>query len=264
MRVARVSLHRWEEPPISGDRGSGTVFFSGCNLKCVYCQNYEISQGKGREITPKRLAEIFKRVEGEGAHNVNLVTPSHFIDGIIKALDIYRPSIPVVYNCGGYESEKSLDRLKGLVDIFLPDFKYIDNSLALRYSNCKDYFDVCAKAIIKMRELCPDDVFKDGIMQKGMIIRHLVLPGAVANTKGVLDWIASNLSNNTYISLMSQYVPYGRANEFEELSRKILPLEYKIAVSYAEKLGFENAFIQDVDSASQDFIPDFDKSPIEF
>ena len=264
LKVARVSLHRWEEPPISGERGSGTVFFSGCNLKCVYCQNYDISQGKGKEITPSALADVFKRIEDAGAHNINLVTPSHFVDEVVKAFELYSPSIPIVYNCGGYESVSSLEKLRDIVDIFLPDFKYSDNALARRYSSCKDYFEVCAQAILKMRELCPIDEFKDGIMQKGMIIRHLVLPKSIPNTKGVLDWIASNLSLDTYISLMSQYVPCGRAKDFDELSQKILPLEYKIAISHAEKLGFVNAYVQDFSSASEDFIPDFDTSPIEF
>ncbi|MDE6758781.1 MAG: radical SAM protein [Clostridia bacterium] len=264
LKVARVSLHYWEEPPISGDKGSGTVFFSGCNLKCVYCQNYEISQGKGREITPRNLADIYRRIEDFGAHNINLVTPSHFVDEIVKSFDIYRPSIPIVYNCGGYESISSLEKLKDIVDIFLPDFKYSDNALARRYSNCSDYFEVCSQSILKMRQLRPFDEFKDGIMQKGLIVRHLVLPKSLANTKGVLDWIAHNLSKSSYISLMAQYVPCGRAEEFKELSKKILPLEYKIATSYAEKLGFTNAFVQDFSSASKEFVPDFDNSPIDF
>ncbi|MDE6614266.1 MAG: radical SAM protein, partial [Clostridia bacterium] len=264
LRGARVSLHFWEEPPISGERGSGTVFFSGCNLKCVYCQNYDISQGKGKEISPSALADIFKRIEDAGAHNINLVTPSHFVDEIVKAREIYSPSIPIVYNCGGYESLESLEKLKGIVDIFLPDFKYSDDTLAKRYSNCNDYFRVCSQAILKMRQLCPVDKFKDGLMQKGLIIRHLVLPKSIPNTKGVLDWIAGNLSLDTYVSLMSQYVPCGRAKDFAELSDKILPLEYKIATSYAEKLGLSNTFVQDFSSASEDFIPDFDTSPIEF
>lgn len=262
--MARVSLHHWEEPPISGERGSGTIFFSGCNLKCIYCQNYDISQGKGKQISPSNLADIFKRIEDARAHNVNLVTPSHFVDEIVKAFEIYKPSIPIVYNCSGYESVNSLEKLRGIVDVFLPDFKYFDNALAKRYSNCNDYFEVCTQAISKMRELRPIDEFSDGIMQKGLIIRHLVLPKSIHNTKGILDWIASNLSLNTYISLMSQYVPCGRAKEFAELSDKILPLEYKIAVSYAQKLGFVNAFVQDFTSATKEFIPDFDTSPIEF
>ncbi|MDE7336727.1 MAG: radical SAM protein [Clostridia bacterium] len=264
LKVARVSLHKWEEPPISGDRGSGTVFFSGCNLRCVYCQNYEISRGKGREITSDKLADIFKRIEDEGAHNINLVTPTHFVDSIAKALELYSPSIPVVYNCGGYESVESLEKLKGAIDIYLTDFKYADSALSLAYSKCKDYFNVCSQAVMKMRELQPIDVFEDGLMKKGLIIRHLVLPDCVYDTKNILTWIAENISPNTFISLMSQYVPYGKANEYKNLSRRLLPLEYKIAVAHAEKLGFNNAFIQDMQSASQEYIPDFDESPIEF
>lgn len=262
LRVARIALHRWEEPPISGERSSGTVFFSGCNLKCVYCQNFEVSRGKGKEITPRGLADAFRYLQGEGAHNINLVTPSHFVDEILDAFELYRPNIPVVYNCGGYESISSLERLKDVVDIFLPDFKYADNDLARKYSNCADYFQVCCNALLKMRELRPTDVFKDSLMQKGLLIRHLVLPNNLPNTKAALNWIAANLSPDTYISLMGQYTPCGNANEYKDLSRRLLPLEYKIAVAYAEKLGFSNAFIQDLSSASEDFIPNFNEEII--
>lgn len=262
LKVARASLHFWEEPIISGTRGSGTVFFSGCNLKCVYCQNYDISRGKGTLLTPRQLSDVFRRIEDSGAHNINLVTASHFIDDIVKAFEIYRPDLPVVYNCGGYESIESLDKLKGLADIFLPDFKYSDSTLAKKYSNAPDYPEVCTKALLKMRELCPEDIIVDGIMQKGMIIRHLVLPDAISNTKGVLDYIASNFDKNTYISLMGQYIPYGKAKELPPLDRKLKPIEYKIAVSYAEKLGLDNTFIQESGSADEEYIPDFDTSPI--
>ncbi len=264
LKVSRVSLHKWEEPPISGDKGSGAIFFSGCNLRCVYCQNYDISRGKGKLINPSALADIFKRIEDAGAHNINLVTPSHFVDELSKAFDIYIPQIPVVYNCGGYESVASLEKLKGAIDIYLADFKYFDSALSLAYSNCNDYFDVCCQAVKKMRRLQPDDIFEDSLMKKGLIIRHLILPGHVEDSKRVLSWIAENLSPTTYLSIMSQYVPYGKAFEFENLSRKLLPLEYKIAVSHAEKLGFTNAFTQDLQSASKEYIPDFDESPIEF
>ncbi|MDE6189968.1 MAG: radical SAM protein [Clostridia bacterium] len=264
LKLARVSLHRWEEPIVSGNRGSGTVFFSGCNLKCVYCQNFEISRGKGIEITPRRLAVAFKRLVDAGAHNINLVTPTHFIDEILSSFELYKPPIPIVYNCGGYESLSTLEKLKNVVDVFLPDFKYADNALARKYSNCADYFEICTEAILKMRQLQPKDEFKDGLIQRGLIIRHLVLPSNIDNTKAVLDWIAENLSPDTFISLMGQYTPYGKASEYKELSRPLLPLEYKIAVSYAQKLGFENAFIQDLSSASTAFIPDFDNTEIEF
>ena len=258
LKVARVALHKWEEPIISGTNGSGTVFFSGCNLKCVYCQNYEVSRGKGKDITASQLADAFKKLEDLGAHNVNLVTPTHFVDDIIKACEIYKPKIPIVYNCGGYESPQTLERLRDIVDIFMPDFKYSDNSLAKKYSNCPNYFEVCTEAIVKMRQLCPIDIVTDGIMKSGLIIRHLVLPNALENTKGVIDWLANNVAKNTYISLMGQYVPFGEAFKFAEINRKLKPLEYKIAVNYALKQGFENTFIQSLESANEDFIPDFD------
>lgn len=264
LKVARAGLHYLEEPIISGNNGSGTVFFSGCNLKCIFCQNYDIAHGKGKVIDHKKLAQIFKELEKCNAHNINLVTPSHFIDDIIKAFEIYKPSIPVVYNCGGYESIKSLEKLKDYVDIFLPDFKYADNSLAKKYSNCNDYFEVCTKALAKMRALCPDDIIDDnGIMQKGMIIRHLVLPQALDNTKKVLDYIANNFGKSTYLSLMGQYTPCGQAKHTPPLDKKLKPIEYKIAISYAQKLELDNTFIQDLSSATEDFIPDFDNSPID-
>ena len=262
LKVARASLHLWEEPFISGEKGSGTIFFSGCNLKCVYCQNYDISRGKGIVISPNQLADIFKRLEDAVAENINLVTATHFVDDIVKAFEIYKPSLPVVYNCGGYESISSLEKLEGIVDIFLPDFKYSDNSLAKRYSNAPDYFEVCTKALLKMRELCPKDIIKDNLMKKGMIIRHLVLPDAIENTKGVLDFVSQNFGKSVYLSLMGQYVPYGQAKTIKPIDRKLKPIEYKIAISYAEKLGLDNTFIQETGCASEDFIPDFDKSPI--
>ncbi|MCI8944756.1 MAG: radical SAM protein [Clostridia bacterium] len=264
LKVARVSLHKWEEPIISGSNGSGTIFFSGCNLKCVYCQNYDVSHGKGKDITPQILADIFKKIEDSGAHNINLVTPTHFVDDILKAADIYTPKLPVVYNCGGYESLDTLDKLKDLVDIWLPDFKYSDNSLAKKYSNCNDYFEVCTAALIRMRQLCPKDEIADGLMKKGLIIRHLVLPNALQNTKSVLQWIAENLSDDTYVSIMGQYTPFGDAFKFDEINRKLKPLEYKIAVEYAKKFKLFNSFIQSLDSASKEFIPNFDESPIDF
>ncbi len=264
LKVARVSLHKWEEPIISGSNGSGTIFFSGCNLKCVYCQNYDVSHGRGKDITPQILADIFKKIEDSGAHNINLVTPTHFVDDILKAADIYAPKLPIVYNCGGYESLDTLDKMKDFVDIWLPDFKYSDNSLAKKYSNCNDYFEVCTAALIRMRQLCPKDEIADGLMKKGLIIRHLVLPNALQNTKSVLQWIAENLSDDTYVSIMGQYTPFGDAFKFDEINRKLKPLEYKIAVEYAKKFKLFNSFIQSLDSASKEFIPNFDESPIDF
>ena len=262
LKIARASLHMWEEPPISGIRGSGTIFFSGCNLKCVYCQNYDISRGKGSQLTVAQLADLFKRIEDSGAHNVNLVTATHFSDMIVKAIELYKPSIPIVYNCGGYESKETLARLDGIVDVYLPDFKYADDALAKKYSNAPDYFEVCAEAIKEMRRQQPEDILQGGLMKKGMIIRHLVLPGATANTLKVLDWIKDNLSSKTYISVMGQYIPFGEAIKYPPLDRKLKPIEYKIAVSHALKCGFDNAFVQDTDSADDKYVPDFDESPI--
>ncbi len=262
LKVARASLHFWEEPPISGTRGSGTVFFSGCNLKCVYCQNYEVSRGKGTLLTVRQLADVFKRLEDAGAHNINLVTATHFTDEIVKAFELYKPSVPVVYNCGGYESVDNLKRLQGIVDIYLPDFKYADNSLAKRYSNAPDYFEVCTLALKEMRRQSPKDIFEDGIMKSGMIVRHLVLPDALDNTKRVLEWIKDNLSSETYISLMGQYLPFGQAKDYPPLDRKLKPLEYKIALSYAIKYGFDNAFVQEDGCADEEYVPDFDTSPV--
>ncbi|MCX4362358.1 MAG: radical SAM protein [Clostridia bacterium] len=264
LRVARVSLHKWEEPIISGKNGSGTIFFSGCNLKCVYCQNYEVSRGKGKDITPKTLVEIFKKIEDAGAHNINLVTPTQFAEDIAEACSIYKPNIPIAYNCGGCESVETLKILKDTVDIFMPDFKYSDNALAKKYSNCENYFEICSKAILEMRKLRPQDIIENGLMKKGLIIRHLVLPNALSNSKGVIKWIADNMQKDTYLSLMGQYVPFGEADKFTEINRKLKPLEYKIAVNYAMNCELENTFIQTLDSASQDFIPDFDESPIAF
>ena len=262
LKIARAALHKWEEPIISGSKGSGTIFFSGCNLKCAYCQNFEVSRGKGKDMTSSSLADLFKKLEDLQAHNINLVTPTHFADDIIKACEIYKPKIPIVYNCGGYESLGTLEKLKDLVDIFIPDFKYSDNAFATKYSNCKDYFQVCTNALIKMRQLRPIDIIENGIMKKGLIIRHLVLPNATENTKGVLNWIANNMPKDTYISLMGQYVPVGDAYKFPEINRKLKPLEYKIATQYALKLGLDNTFVQSLDSATEDFIPDFDETSL--
>ncbi|MDE7191282.1 MAG: radical SAM protein [Clostridia bacterium] len=262
LKIARAALHKWEEPIISGTNGSGTVFFSGCNLKCVYCQNFEVSRGKGKDMTPSSLADIFKKLEDLKAHNINLVTPTHFADDIVEACKIYKPKIPVVYNCGGYESLETLEKLKDVVDIFIPDFKYGNNALATKYSNCKDYFEVCTAALLKMRQLQPIDIVEDGLMKKGMIIRHLVLPNAIDNTKIALDWIATNMPKDSYVSLMGQYVPVGDAYKYPEINRKLKPLEYKIATQYALKLGLDNTFVQSLDSANEDFIPDFDEKSL--
>ncbi len=257
-KIARAALHFWEEPIISGDKGSGTIFFSGCTLKCVYCQNFEISRGFGKEISINRLVEIMKELEGKGANNINLVTPTHFVDQIIKALDIYRPNVPIIYNTSGYEKIEILKKLEGYIDIYLPDLKYSDNNLSQKYSKVDDYFEKATKAISEMKRQQPIDVIEKGLMKKGVVVRHLVLPNAIQNTLGVLEWITNNLNKDSYISLMGQFIPYGEAKNITELNRKIKPVEYKLAINKLLEKGFNNSFIQDIESASEDYIPSFD------
>lgn len=258
IKIARAALHFWEEPIISGDKGSGTIFFSGCTLKCVYCQNFEISRGFGKEISVDRLVEIMKELEEKGANNINLVTPTHFVNQIIKALDIYRPNVPIVYNTSGYEKIETLKKLEGYVDVYLPDLKYSDNNLSQKYSKVSDYFEMATKAILEMKRQQPKDVIENGLMKKGVIVRHLVLPNAIQNTLGVLQWITNNLDKDSYISLMGQFIPYGEAKDIAELNRKIKPVEYKLAINKLLEKDFNNSFIQDIESASEDFIPSFD------
>ena len=261
VKIGRACRHIWEEPPISGTRGSGTIFFSGCSLKCAYCQNYALSRGQGREISVLELADIFKLLEDSGAHNINLVTATHYACAILRAMEIYRPSIPVVFNCGGYESERTILLLKDIVDIWLPDYKYALSAPAERYSRAPDYPERALQALQCMRSLAPEDVFDaDGIMQKGMIIRHLVLPGNLQNTLAVLDSTVKHFGKDVYFSLMGQYYPAGEAKRFPELSSPIKPLEYKIALSHAEKLGMQNAFIQLPEKNESKYTPVFDGS----
>ena len=258
--VARAALHMWEEPCISGESGSGTVFFSGCNLGCVYCQNREISsEHKGFEITSDRLAEIFLELQDKGENNINLVTPTHYVSHIIKALDAVKGlDIPIVYNCGGYESVETLKMLEGLVDIYLPDFKYADSVLAAEYSHAPDYFERASEAIKEMnRQVGVLKLDSGGIAERGLIIRHLVLPGAVSNTKKVLRWIKENLPEGTVVSLMSQYTPCAKAAEHPPLDRRISKYEYEIALDAMIDLGFDNGYVQSRRSAQKDFIPDF-------
>ena len=256
LTLAKATLHWGEEPILSSGKGSGAIFFSGCNLRCVYCQNYKVSRGFGKEISIKRLSEIFKELEDLGANNINLVTPTHFIDQILQAFELYKPQIPIVYNSSGYEKVESLKRLDGIVDIYLPDFKYSDNMLAQKYSKCPNYVETAKNAILEMRRQTKD-VVVDGLMKSGLIIRHLMLPNAIDNTLGVIDWINENFSKDTYISLMGQYIPYGDSFKFEELKRKIKPIEYKIAINRLYNYGFLNSFVQDLDSAQTTFIPEF-------
>lgn len=257
--VARAALHQWEEPCISGTRGSGTVFFSSCNLRCVFCQNAIISMGgQGIPITVERLREIYGELIAKGAHNINLVTPTPYKQAILKSLAQPLP-VPVVYNCGGYESTKTIDELQGKVQIYLPDLKYMDTALAKKYSAAEDYPDIATKAILRMYDqVGPYEMDDDGILQKGVIIRHLILPGCVENTKAVINWVRSHFDDGQVLfSLMRQYVPCGRAGEFPEINRPLTDAEYDEAEQYLFDSGIEDGFVQEKGSASGDFIPSF-------
>lgn len=258
LKLAKVMLHRYEEPIISGTRGSGAIFFSGCNLRCVFCQNYPISQGgKGKECTVDELINIFKYFEKIGAHNINLVSPTQFAYQIATALKIYKPKIPIVWNSNGYESSEMVEMLSGLVDIYLVDLKYSDNALALKYSRAKDYVENSYIAIMKMKEQQPVDIIENGLMKNGMIIRHLILPTHTSDSIKCLDFIAKNLGKDSIVSIMSQYEPRYDAKNYPEINRKIRPIEYKRVVNHALNLGLHNAYIQDLSSADSKYTPKF-------
>lgn len=262
--VSRAAKHMWEEPCISGKNGSGTVFFSGCNLKCVFCQNYKIShECFGKEISEKRLCEIFDELIESGAHNINLVNPSHYADKLADVLKSYNSPVPIVYNTGSYDSVEALKRLEGLVDIYLPDLKCISKEKGRLYFGASDYFSVASKAIAEMKRQVPDDEFDDdGMMKKGVIIRHLVLPKNTNPAVQILDYIKETFGEKTIISLMLQYTPYGDIERFPELQRKITKREYEKVLQHAEDLGFENAYIQLPGAADEKFIPPFDLSGV--
>ncbi len=260
--LARAALHFWEEPVISGNHGSGTVFFSGCNLGCVFCQNYEISHSNfGEQVSVEKFADIIKRLEDKGAENINLVNPSHFVPFIKEALDFYKPKVPIVYNTGGYDDAESLKTLEGLVDIYLPDLKYYDSEVSRKYSGAGNYFEAASKAILEMHRQVGKSVIKNGVMQKGLIIRHLVLPKNTDQSIKILNWIKENLPIDTYISLMSQYTPY-RQTKYKELNRRIVTAEYQKVIDEFERLGFVNGFMQERSSAVNTYIPDFDLTGI--
>lgn len=260
IRIANYQLHFWEEPVISGKNGSGTVFFSGCVLKCVFCQNYEISaQNKGYVITPQRLGEIFLSLQEKGANNINLVNPTHFVPQILQALDLVKSElkIPVVYNCGGYERVETLEMLKGYVDIFLPDVKYFSGEISKKYSKAEDYFENSIKAVKKMVELVGKPVIQDGLMKQGVIVRHLVLPNCRKDSIQVVKALGENFSKDEIlISLMSQYVPMYKALEIKELNRRVSTFEYESVLAECEKYGWDG-FLQEKSSASDIYVPPF-------
>ncbi len=261
--LARAALHFWEEPCISGKNGSGAVFFSGCNLGCVFCQNEEISHlGKGVQVSEDRLVQIFDRLVEQGASNINLVNPTHYALKIARVLERHKPNVPIVYNSSGYESVETLKRLEGLVDVYLPDFKYTRADRAMRYCGASDYPERAKKAIFEMRRQQKTDVFDDkGIMLKGVIVRHLVLPANTNSAIEAVDFIADELKD-TYLSLMAQYTPCGNLNNFPEINRKITEREYNKVVDYAIFKGLNKVFIQELESSDKKYIPPFDLTGI--
>lgn len=258
LRIAKYYLHQFEEPCISFEKGSGTIFFSGCNLRCAFCQNYEVSRAKrGKEISERELADIFKELEDCGAENISLVTPSHLVAYLIRAFEIYKPKIPVVYNTSGYDKIDVLKYLDPYVDIYLPDMKFYSATLSERYLGKPNYFDVASEAISFMAKK-PLKMTEGGKMLSGCIVRHLVMPLCASDSKRVLKWFARELPKDTYLSLMSQYTPFGKIENMPELSRKVTAREYDSVVETAFALGIDKLFIQERDSSGEKYIPEWD------
>lgn len=270
VRVARAALHMWEEPCISGERGSGTVFFTGCPLKCVFCQNAVIANSEaGKVLSVEELSDVYLKLQAQGANNINLVTATHFIPQVVKSLELSKKhglDIPVVYNTGGYEKRESIKMLDGLVDVYLPDMKYYSEILSARYSNAKDYFLIAKEAINEMFLQVKGPVFagknervEEGIMKKGIIVRHLLLPGQIDDSKKILRYLHDTYGDDIFISIMNQYTPMkGIEKKFPELGGKVSENEYDELVDYAIDIGIENGFIQEGETAKESFIPSFD------
>ena len=258
IRIAKFYLHSFEEPVISGTRGSGTVFFCGCSLKCAFCQNFELSRNlRGKDITVNELAEIFKTLESNGAHNINLVNPTHYSDKIIEALKIYRPNIPIVYNTHGYEKIEILEKLNDYIDVYLPDIKFYSPAVSNRYTGKENYFEVASRAVEFMAKSKPYATDKDGLIKSGVIVRHLVLPQNTSDSKKILDWFLK-IKDDAYIDVMSQYTPFGDIEKFPELQRKITKREYNSVIDYAISIGIDKMFYQKQISASEEYIPKWD------
>ena len=267
IKVARIAPHYFEEPPISGDKGSGAIFFSGCNLKCIFCQNYNISTNNfGKEISINSLANKMVKLQKDGVHNINLVTPTHFIPQIkdsIKQAKKIGLNIPVVYNTSSYEKVSSLKLLDGLIDIYLPDLKYYDDIFAIRYSKAPNYFNIAIDAIEEMyRQVGPVELDENGIMRKGIIVRHLLLPGHIEDSKKILEYLHLIYGDNIFISIMNQYTPLEQVKNIEELNRCVTEDEYNELIDYAVELGINNAFVQDGETQKESFIPEFDLTGI--
>jgi len=260
--LARAALHMWEEPCISGEEGSGTVFFSGCPLRCVYCQNHNIANATtGKPVAKERLAEIFLELQGKGANNINLVTPTHYTPEIVWAVKKARENgltLPIVYNCSGYEKMETLKMLEGIVDIYLMDFKYMDQEVAKRYSNAPDYPEVAKPALEEMVRQTGEAEFSEaGMMLKGVIVRHLLLPGYMKNAKAVVQYVYETYGDSVFLSLMNQYTPLLQVEKFPEINRRVTEEEYDELVDYAIEIGVENGFIQEGETAEESFIPEF-------
>lgn len=265
VEIALSSLHFYEEPCISGTNGSGTIFFSHCNLQCAYCQNYEISQeGKGKEISVEHLARLFLKQQAKGAHNVNLVSPTPYVPYIIEAISLAKErgfKLPIIYNTSGYEKVETLQMLEGYIDVYLPDFKYMDDSLALQYSKAPNYKKIVTRALKEMyRQVGAPELDENGIIKKGLIIRHLILPNEVQNSKQVLKWIKENMDLGVYVSVMAQYFPCYKAKQVDKLSRKITKEEYEEVEQYMYQLPLENGYIQELGEHEEEYVPKFDLS----
>lgn len=265
IKIALASVHNYEEPCISGKNGSGTVFFSNCNLNCIYCQNYEISQlGKGKEITIEYLAQIFIKQQEKNVNNINLVTPTMYVPQIIEAIKIARKkglNIPIIYNSNGYENVETIKKLNGYIDIYLPDLKYYSNEIAKKYSKIDNYFETAISAIKEMQKQVGNPIFnEEGIIQKGVIIRHLILPHHLLNTKNILKYVKENFDENTYISIMAQYFPTYKAKEDKLINRKLTKKEYKEIENYLYLLNLKNGYIQELGEHEEEYVPNFDLS----
>ena len=263
VKIALYSTHDFEEPCISGEKGSGTVFFSNCNMNCVFCQNYEISQlGKGKEITIEELADIFLKQQEKNVENINLVTPTSYAYQIIEAIKIAKNKglrLPIVYNTNGYENIETIRALEGFVDIYLPDLKYADNKLAMEYSKVNNYFEIATEAIKEMiKQVGVPKFDENGLMKKGVLIRHLVLPNCIENSKKALGWIKENLPNDIYVSVMAQYFPTYKAKEDEKINRKLTSQEWNEIEDFIQEIGIENGFIQELGEHEEEYVPKWD------
>ena len=267
LMVARASLHYWEEPIISGERGSGTVFFSGCNLKCVFCQNYQISNNNfGKPISIHRLSEIFLELQEKGANNINLVTPTHFVPLIIEALKIAKAkglNIPIVYNSSGYENVETIKLLKGYIDIYLPDFKYYDNKYANKYSKCNNYFEAVTSSLDEMiNQVGTPQINEEGILIKGVIVRHMMIPGLLDDSKKIIHYLVDNYNDDIFISIMNQYTPTNNLTNYQEINQTVDDKDYDELINYAIDLGIKNGFMQEGETQKTSFIPEFDTTGV--